>query len=64
MTIKTRNSVILFITFFSFFLILSAGLLTGLSAASHNFAYPDSARIFTQSKFMQDYFFTKFEFLS
>lgn len=64
MTIKTRNSVILFITFFSFFLILGAGLLTGLSAASHNFAYPDFARIFTQSKFMQDYFFTKFEFLS
>ena len=64
MTIKTRNTVILFITFFSFFLILGAGLLTGFSIFSHNFTYPTSAQILTQSKFMQNYFFTKFNFPS
>ncbi|MGP1458377.1 MAG: hypothetical protein ACTTKL_03610 [Treponema sp.] len=63
MTIKTRNTAILFITFFSLCLILSAGLLTGLKLSSGSFVFPPNPRAYGAHTFMQDFILTQFHFL-
>ena len=63
MTIKTRNTVILFLTFFSLCLLLSAAFLTGIKLFFCNFCLPPTPRISGAHTFLQDFLLTQCRFL-
>lgn len=63
MTIKTRNAAILFLTFFSFCLLLSAVFLTGFKLVAQNFYPPPSPLISARHSFLQNFILTQFYFL-